>query len=264
MGNLEEKLERYSKNISLREVSDAFKVYYETRDLRIREQLIYRYMPIAKKIILSFGITSAEEEDLEQMSYERLICSIDRYNPYWSTPFSVYLHSKMNQLCKFNNNEDEQEIISMSDVDIYSNDNLEDNIIEKEVTQEIIVKLKKLFEEYPNYRAKVIFKKIYGMDYEKTTTRQLAKRENISQTALLQKKNRILLYLFLNLPESYQYYPSKIIENMIESSKQSWLLLLSKETKKKIENLNLNNMDHFIFYHSYDSLEDSHKVLKRK
>lgn len=263
MGNLEEKLERYSKNISLREVSDAFKVYYETRDLRIREQLIYRYMPIAKKIILSFGITSAEEEDLEQMSYERLICSIDRYNPYWSTPFSVYLHSKIGQFSKINNTNNKMELMSVSEVDIYLNDNLEDNIIENIVTEKLIDKLKDLFDEYPNGRQKDIFKKIYGIDCKRTSVREIEEQEKISHSAIYQIRDKILLYLFLNLPEEYKYYPTEIIVKMINNPSAFWLHIFSKETKWKIKNLNIDSMDYFNYYYSCDGLEDSHKVLKR-
>ena len=54
MENLEEKLLRYRENIPYKEVQEAFKVFYETRDEKIRENLIMRYMPVTKRIIESF------------------------------------------------------------------------------------------------------------------------------------------------------------------------------------------------------------------
>lgn len=91
----EEKLDRYRKNITHKEVTDAFKCYYETKDMKVRENLIYRYMPTVKEAILKYRKLGDEEEDLIQTAYEILINSIDNYNPYENVAFSIYLHAKI-------------------------------------------------------------------------------------------------------------------------------------------------------------------------
>ena len=95
MENLEGKLAKYRNEIPYRDAHDAFKVFYETRDAKIRENLIIRYMPIVKKVILNLGITDIEEEDLTQIAYEDLIKCIDSYNPYNKSHFQTYVTARI-------------------------------------------------------------------------------------------------------------------------------------------------------------------------
>ena len=85
---MDELVHKYRKGIPRTELTSAFKVYYETHDLQIREQIIYRFMPIVKGIILSFNIPLIEEDDLVQVAYLELISSIEMdYKNYFCFVF---------------------------------------------------------------------------------------------------------------------------------------------------------------------------------
>lgn len=240
MENLEEKLLRYRENIPYREVQEAFKVFYETRDEKIRENLIMRYMPIVKRIIENFEIKEIEEEDLVQMAYEDLIHYIDSYNPYERSVFSSVIRSYLNSKYshRFSNN---LENISLNNLEIYSNSSVEDEVIYQITEEELMNLINKLLNTCKGKSNVEVLKLLYGLDGKILSKGEIANLRNITLQRVSQCENYALKYLYRALENKYSFIPSK----------------LSFQYRKC-------PTDDFLIYDSYDSLEDSHEVYSRK
>lgn len=258
---MDELVKKYRDGIPKEELTEAFKVYYDTKDSKIREQLIYRYMPIVKKVVLNYNITTIEKEDLVQMAYEILIRCIDRYNPYEQCQFSTYLYSTIRIINKRYNKKIQNESISLSNIEIYSNDDLESNVINKIFIKELYGIIEKMLDEYPNNITLNIFKKLYGINSKKLTPLEISQELNISKQQISQAKNTMLSYLFLEINSKYQYYPSKNVEKVIYNP---YLYKISKYAKDRFKELNIDELEYLIFYDDCNSIENSHELVKRK
>ena len=64
--------------------------YHETRDTETREQLIERFMPLARSLALRYRSGSESAEDLVQIANLGLIKAIDRYEPGRGASFVAY------------------------------------------------------------------------------------------------------------------------------------------------------------------------------
>ena len=261
MDVLSNKQQEYSNGIPYRNVSDAIETYYYTRDQRIRNQLFYRYMPRVKKQILRYDITFIEKEDLEQIACEYLLKCIDQYDPSFNYSFSIYLYNFIDRTVKeLVKDHENQSSISLSDVDIYSNSNLEDRFLAEITSNEVLIEFKKYLENHSEEKATDIVKKIYGIDCEPVGIRDIAKEDGTTASNIHQIKNRFLLYFYFCLPKSHQYYPSKALEKIFVNYTSS-AGDLSRKSKTIINHLNLKKMASFMFYGDCDSLKDSHSMF---
>ena len=66
------------------------KRYAKTRDPRLREELIERFMPLARSLAWRYSWTSEPIDDLVQVACEGLVKAVDRYEPARATAFSSY------------------------------------------------------------------------------------------------------------------------------------------------------------------------------
>ena len=64
--------------------------FHETRDSEIREQLIERFMPLARSLALRYRSGGESAEDLVQVANLGLIKAIDRYEPERGASFVAY------------------------------------------------------------------------------------------------------------------------------------------------------------------------------
>lgn len=75
-----------------REIRDRtlLKSYARSRDPRLREELIERFMPLARSLAWRYSWTSEPIDDLVQVASEGLVKAVDRYEPERATAFSSY------------------------------------------------------------------------------------------------------------------------------------------------------------------------------
>ena len=66
------------------------KRYAKTRDPRLREELIERFMPLARSLAWRYSWTPEPIDDLVQVACEGLVKAVDRYEPARATAFSSY------------------------------------------------------------------------------------------------------------------------------------------------------------------------------
>ena len=66
------------------------RLYAKTRDPRIREALILRWMPLARSVAWKYVSSTESIDDLVQVATESLIKAIDRYDPSRPNGFSAY------------------------------------------------------------------------------------------------------------------------------------------------------------------------------
>ena len=69
--------------------AQLFERYHETRDPRIRAELVARWLPLAKRLARGYGGRD-EYDDLVQVASVALIKAIDRYDPGRGIKFSSY------------------------------------------------------------------------------------------------------------------------------------------------------------------------------
>lgn len=67
-----------------------FARYHATRDAAVREQLIERFLPLARSIALRFSSRRDTLEDLLQVATIGLINAVDRFDPSRGVAFSTY------------------------------------------------------------------------------------------------------------------------------------------------------------------------------
>ena len=67
-----------------------FHRYHATRDASVREQLIERFLPLARSIALRFSSRRDTLEDLLQVATIGLINAVDRFDPARGVAFSTY------------------------------------------------------------------------------------------------------------------------------------------------------------------------------
>src|ERR1700712_2866873 len=73
-----------------REDTRLFHRYLNDGDLRAREQLVTRMMPLAKQVASRYHRQSTSQEDLLQVASLGLLKAIDRFDPDRGTAFSSY------------------------------------------------------------------------------------------------------------------------------------------------------------------------------
>ena len=263
MDNLQAKLIKYQKSISLREITDALKVYHETGDLKVRQNIIYRYMPLVKKQVLSFNIIGVESEDLEQMAYLALIRCVDKFNPYGKRSFTACIFSAISSINEKFNSFEETVNLSLTNLDIYSNDILEISIVDNISKEKMVNQIIQLLEEYPNQRSAKMFKLFYGINSTEMDFYDITDQERVSHQYFYDEVTKILLYLFLKLNSDYGYYPSKKIEKFLFDNK---LLLsghrLPKEYLDELKKVSLDELDYLVLYSEDDLIKDSHELVK--
>jgi RNA polymerase sigma-B factor len=64
--------------------------YHRTRDPNLREQLVDRYLPLARHLAIRYRHTSEPLDDLVQVASIGLIKALDRFDPAQRTSFSSY------------------------------------------------------------------------------------------------------------------------------------------------------------------------------
>jgi RNA polymerase sigma-B factor len=67
-----------------------FSVYHETGDVRVREELARRFLPLARDLALRYTYTDEPFDDLLQVASLGLIKAIDRFEPERGSKFTSY------------------------------------------------------------------------------------------------------------------------------------------------------------------------------
>jgi RNA polymerase sigma-B factor len=67
-----------------------FKEYRSTRDPRVREQLVTRFLPLSRSLARRFASGAEPLEDLEQVAALALVKAVDAYDPDHGAAFSSY------------------------------------------------------------------------------------------------------------------------------------------------------------------------------
>ncbi|MGM9849984.1 MAG: hypothetical protein ACI31V_03710 [Bacilli bacterium] len=255
--------ERYRNCISDEDIKEAHIIYYETKDKKIRKNLICKYIPKIKKMLSGLDNIIIEKEDLEQIMYEALINCIDKYNPYNKEEFSNYLYSRIYFIIK--KYSIKQDVNDMKKVTaVFLNDETEDYIINKIYNKQLINIIKELIENYPYEKYSEIFKKIYGINCERIEKAELARKFDVKYSYIDIVEKKILLYIYLNLPEDFKYYPSEKIKKMLTNEDFSLTCNLAKPKKEKMRQMNINKMEYITFNSSYIKREDEIVVQKTK
>ena len=148
---------------------------------KLREELMVLYMPMAERIVLNLGITSIDKEDLTQLAYEALILLLDELIDY--KKFSPYLHRKIEVNVKAFKNDYEPVASPISEVEIQSNLDVEEYVVDKLYTKQLYKKIHEKLETYNKGKSQrniELFKKYYGLIGEPMTIRELSKTFNIN------------------------------------------------------------------------------------
>ena len=167
--------------MSKRIKTDKLKRFVELKSLelenaeffKLREELMIQYMPMAERIVLNLGITNIDKEDLVQIAYEALILTIDKLTDY--KQLYVHLKQKIYVQIKKYMDDYKQTNIPISEVEIQSNLNMEEHVVNEIVTEYLI---KKVLAVCSNKRNVEILKR-YAI--EKITYTELAKEFNLSK-----------------------------------------------------------------------------------
>ena len=264
MENLDEKLKRYRESIPYKEVQEAFKVFYETRDEKIRENLILRYMMALENKALILETELVEREDILQDLYEILINAIDRYNPNNKSLFSRYLNTCIERYIETIKSKKNPNV-SLTNLEIIANENVEENIINKVYKEYIFALINSYLNNNSSKKYSNIFKRIYGInctDYNENIA-NIVKLEGVKRQFISAIKVKILIEIYLMLVKEDKYYPSEFIYQLLTNYNVGIVSSLSKAKKDTIYNLDFTTMEYFPFYYSCDSIEDSHRTLKR-
>jgi RNA polymerase sigma-B factor len=64
--------------------------YHQTRDPRLRDEIVERFLPLARSVTLRFRGRHESMEDLHQVAALGLIKAVDRFDPRQGTAFSSY------------------------------------------------------------------------------------------------------------------------------------------------------------------------------
>lgn len=148
---------------------------------KLREELMVLYMPMARRIVESQNIKNIDIDDLYQMAYEALILCLDGLTNY--KEFSAYLHRKINfHISKYKS--DYEPVASpISEVEIQSNLDVEEYVVDKLYTKQLYKKFYKKLETYNKGKSQrniELFKKYYGLIGEPMTLYELSKTFNIN------------------------------------------------------------------------------------
>ena len=263
MDNLEEKVKRYRENIPHLEVQEAFKVFYETKDEKIRENLIMRYMPALESKALSLETELVEKEDILQDLCEILIIAIDRYNPNNKSVFSNCLSARIERYVETMKRQKSTNV-SLSSLEIIANENVEEKIIDKMYKEYILGLINDYLNNSSSKKYSNIFKKIYGINCTDYSVVSVAEEEGAKHQFISAIKVKILIEIYLILAKEDKYYPSEALYQFLTNYNVGMVSKLSKSKRDIVYSLDFTTMEYFPFYYSCDSIEDSHEVLERK
>ena len=255
MKGIEEKILKYRDSIKEREISDAVNVYYYTKDCIIRDNIVDRYYPLIKKIIDKRNLM-CDKDDLFQDCVLLLYRALDNYSPSNKTQFTNYIFNNINhyiEMCELNREDN----ISLSSIDIKANNDLEEDVIDRCNTYELLDSIYDLFMEYENKRHVEIFKYFYGLGRNRKNSSEIAKMYNISHQAVLLSVNKLLLFLYFKLHDKFNFYPSdKVIGNIdLYSSVIKY--------KDRARCLRFSTMDSYEYIQNNDDLSNSHLSYRK-
>lgn len=242
-------------------MEDTFKKYYETKDKRIRKKLIFEYMPKAKELIFNYGVTTIEPDDLEQIAYETLIICIDNYSPYTKEDFLDYLTQNIEKNIKKNNKTMKK--ISLSNIELCSSENFEENLINKIVEEKLIETLTRLLDDYPNQKHVQIFKRMCLTSCD--TIKEFAQKEKLTKTMIEYIRNCVSAYVYSNLYKEFQYYASEIIKRFIENTNIYISAFTPKIIKDELKKFEIKDLEYMTFYDpNVNTIYGDIKISKQK
>lgn len=151
----------------------------------------------------------------------------------------------------------------MTNMEIFSNANLEDMVINAIYQKYLIDSIKSLLSKDRAKKSVDIFRELYGIDCEVQNPKEISEKYGINKQMVSQAKIRLLISIYLSLKKE-NYYPSKLLEGALKSASTSCVWGITNKNRSIIEKIDFEAMDYLMFYDCFDGLKDSHKVLKRK
>lgn len=256
----EEKLIRVEKPIGKEQIKDIAKMYYETRDENLRQNLIIHYMPLCQKIVSKYA-NDNNRDDLEQIAYLALIKTIDSYSPnnklHISSNISKNVNDKIIQAL-----EDHQEVESISDIEIYSNTNLEDKILDKIYVRNLAYSVIDYLDKNSSYAYIQVFKQLYGIGCRGKSIKQIMEESGYTRQYINLCEARALGKIYLYLRDKANYIPSERIISLIDSP--YFRVAISKNTIEELEKVKELSCDTLDFYEDCDELKYQHSLLVKK
>ena len=178
-----EKIEKKSLN-KIRE-------YCKTRDPKLRNEIILERMPQAERIVLSLGITDIEKDDLIQIAYEELIRLVNNIkNPEF---FNTRLGYEIMLAVKKYKKDYETTDIRINDIDVYSNNSLEERIAYDSYIECLLPHINEELSNSVSERNINVFNKVYDASFK--TLEIVGKEFNVSRVRIGQIEERILRVL---------------------------------------------------------------------
>ncbi len=74
------------------DTEELFRIWHKTRDPKVRDELVFRYLDLAKALARRFVGRGEPLEDLIQVAIYGLINAIDRYDPERGTKFETFAY----------------------------------------------------------------------------------------------------------------------------------------------------------------------------
>ena len=240
-------------------------IYYaKTRDINTRNELINYYMPACVRVVDKYA-NENNREDLLQTAYEALIKKIDQYDENSNTHISLCITNALEYAIeKEIAKENKINKVSMTDLDIYSNSNLEEKIADKSYVEYLNNQIKEFLDNNSSYNYIEIFKKLYGVDYKKSTPKEIKKETGLSKQYISLCKIRTLMKIYMLLVKENEYALSEKLEDVLFRNKTLVERTLSKNDAIEIYKLNKKELPDFVYYRDCDEITDSHELeLKR-
>ena len=260
MTDLVYKVEKYSKKVNYMEVSEALELYKLTRDIRIRNRLVERYIDSFKKLVDGLD-TSLDKDDLLQDILENFINLIDKYadgkvnNVYQGLMYRYYSYIKSKEGNNVVN-------VLLSTIDVVSNTTVEDEAIYNYSFECLYDKILDIMMFYKGDNSMKYFLEYHMMSPSVNNISILANKHGISsnsmRNALLSASSKI----YAELCEEYKYFPSKKILYLIKYTHLDRRIFINK-VREKLLNLNLDDLSYYDYNRDLDSVGNSHNYFLR-
>lgn len=256
-----------TNEISGKGISKIIDLYLKSRDEDIKNSIfLYYYSKIDEKVD-ELDLSKEDKEDLSQDIKEYITrkiigllnneIKITNASPYM---YSVYIFNYITKrlVKKVKDLNERVECVSLNTIDVYSNSDLENKIINKVITEDM---LDRLFSECESENIKNNYEKVkkyFGINCVPRSTGKIAKEYKTSRTATEFAIKRVLLTMYAISIKENKYKREQKIDQFNCRPHYPYKL-------KDIYNIKTikEDMEYFPFYYDCDELSDTHILKKR-